>query len=212
MEYLPKRRTAVLHARYDASAVSRADAHPAHACGRGGRLSTEPAVRVGGRQAVHRLIHRAGDCQANEARNRADGREDRPSAIHASVNLFPEEGGRLLFGTDVGYLPDHDPRGELAALDACGLGIDDVLAMLTTHPAALFETGSGTVAPREPGDLVLLDKLTTMSDLAAIRATVRAGQVTLGPGDDLTSGRCDRASVGWAMCRTRQFARTEKMI
>ncbi|HTX84327.1 MAG TPA: hypothetical protein VME44_19245 [Streptosporangiaceae bacterium] len=70
--------------------------------------------------------------------------------IHASLNLFREEGGRLLFGTDVGYLPDHDPRGELAALDACGLGIDDVLAMLTTHPAALFETGSGTVAPVSP--------------------------------------------------------------
>jgi hypothetical protein len=41
------------------------------------------------------------------------------------------------------------------ALDACGLGDDDVLAMLTTHAAA-FGTGTGTVAPGEPGDLVLL--------------------------------------------------------
>ena len=98
--------------------------------------------------------------------------------IHASLNLFRERGGRLLFGTDVGYLPDHDPRGELAALDACGLGVDDVLAMLTTHPAAAFGTGTGAVAPGEPGDLVLLDKLATATDLAAVRATIRAGQVT----------------------------------
>lgn len=98
--------------------------------------------------------------------------------IHASLSLFREEGGRLLFGTDVGYLPDHDPRGELAALDACGLGVDDVLAMLTTHPAVAFGTGTGTIAPGQPGDLVLLDKLATVTDLASVRTTVRAGQVT----------------------------------
>ena len=98
--------------------------------------------------------------------------------IHASLNLFRAEGGRLLFGTDAGYLTDHDPRGELAALDACGLGVDDVLAMLTTHPATAFGTGTGTVAPGQPGDLVLLDKLATVTDLATVRTTVRAGQVT----------------------------------
>jgi imidazolonepropionase-like amidohydrolase len=68
--------------------------------------------------------------------------------IHASLNLFREGGGRLLFGTDAGYLPDHDPSGEFAALHACGLGVDDVLAMLTTRPATAFGTGTGTIAPR----------------------------------------------------------------
>jgi imidazolonepropionase-like amidohydrolase len=105
--------------------------------------------------------------------------------IHASLNLFREKGGRLLFGTDVGYLADHDPRGELAALDACGLGVDDVLAMLTTHPAAAFGTGSGTVAPGEPGDLVLVDKLATATDLATVRTTIRAGQVIWSRPSDL---------------------------
>jgi imidazolonepropionase-like amidohydrolase len=98
--------------------------------------------------------------------------------IHASLNLFHDEGGRILFGTDVGYLPDHDPRGEFAALASCGLSVDDVLAMLTTNPAAAFGTGTGTVIPGQPGDLVLLDKLATVTDLATIRTTVRAGQVT----------------------------------
>jgi imidazolonepropionase-like amidohydrolase len=92
---------------------------------------------------------------------RADSERDRVyiDPIHASLNLFRKEDGRLLFGTDVGYLPDHNARGELAARGACGLGVDDVLAMLTTHPAAAFGTGTGTVAPGQPGDLVLLDKL-----------------------------------------------------
>lgn len=98
--------------------------------------------------------------------------------IHASLNLFREEGGRLLFGTDAGYLTDHDPRGELAALEDCGLGVDDVLAMLTTAPAAAFGTGTGTVAPGQPGDLVLLDTLAAVTDLATVRTTIRAGQVT----------------------------------
>jgi imidazolonepropionase-like amidohydrolase len=98
--------------------------------------------------------------------------------IHASLNLFREGGGRLLFGTDAGYLPDHDPSGEFAALHACGLGVDDVLAMLTTRPATAFGTGTGTIAPGQPGDLVLLDKLAAVTDLAAVRTTIRAGQVT----------------------------------
>lgn len=98
--------------------------------------------------------------------------------IHASLNLFRAEGGRLLFGTDVGYLPDHDPHGEFAALQDCGLGVDDVLAMLTTNPATAFGISTGTLAPGEPGDLVLLDKLEAVTDLSAVRVTVRGGHVT----------------------------------
>ncbi|MGH3170320.1 MAG: hypothetical protein ACRDN0_31110 [Trebonia sp.] len=50
--------------------------------------------------------------------------------------------------------------------------------MLTTHPAAAFGTGPGTVTPGAPGDLALLDKLETVTDLAAVRAVVRGGRVT----------------------------------
>jgi adenine deaminase len=52
-----------------------------------------------------------------------------------------------------------------------------VLAMLTTRPSSAFGTGTGTVAPGEPGDLVLLDKLATVTDLATVQATVRGGRV-----------------------------------
>ena len=74
--------------------------------------------------------------------------------IHASLALFHEAGGRLLFGTDVGYLPDHATDGELAALGGCGLDVHQVLAMLTTNPAEELgaETESGTVAEGSPAD------------------------------------------------------------
>lgn len=97
--------------------------------------------------------------------------------IYAGLATFRNAGGRLLFGTDVGYLRDHDTSGELAALAHCGLGVDDVLSMLTTHPAAAFGTGTGTVTPGEPGDLVVLDRLDSVGDLAAVRTTIRAGRV-----------------------------------
>ena len=98
--------------------------------------------------------------------------------IHDALRGFAAAGGRLLFGTDVGYLPDHDIRGELSALAECGLGIDDVLTMLTTNPSEAMGSGSGTVVCGEPADLVLLERLDTVADLASVRATIRAGTIT----------------------------------
>ena len=102
--------------------------------------------------------------------------------IYASLALFREAGGRLLFGTDVGYLPDHATDGELAALRTCGLGAHEVLAMLTTNPAQ--ELGgpaeTGTVTQGAPADLVVLGSptLTDPLDLADVSMTIRAGLVS----------------------------------
>jgi imidazolonepropionase-like amidohydrolase len=102
--------------------------------------------------------------------------------IYDSLALFQEAGGRLLFGTDVGYLPDHATEGELAALRDCGLGVQQVLAMLTTNPAQ--ELGGpaevGTVTEGAPADLVVLGS-TTLTDpleLADVSMTIRAGRVS----------------------------------
>ena len=101
--------------------------------------------------------------------------------IYASLALFHEAGGRLLFGTDVGYLPDHATEGELAALRDCGLGVQQVLAMLTTNPAQ--ELGgpdeNGAVTEGAPADLVVLrtTALTDPLDLADVTMTIRAGRV-----------------------------------
>ena len=102
--------------------------------------------------------------------------------IYASLALFHEAGGRLLFGTDVGYLPDHATEGELTALGGCGLDVHQVLAMLTTNPAEALgaETETGTVAEGSPADLVVLSatSLTDPLDLADVRMTIRAGRVS----------------------------------
>ena len=96
--------------------------------------------------------------------------------IHDALRSFIADGGHLLFGTDVGYLADHDTRGELAALAECGLGVADVLRMLTTHPSAALGHGGGTVTVGEPADLVVLERLETVTDLAGVRATIRDGR------------------------------------
>ncbi len=102
--------------------------------------------------------------------------------IYSSLALFHEAGGRLLFGTDVGYLPDHATEGELTALGGCGLDARHVLAMLTTNPAEELgaETESGTVAEGSPADLVVLGTptLTHPLDLADVRMTIRAGRIS----------------------------------
>lgn len=103
--------------------------------------------------------------------------------IYDGLKIFVEAGGRVLFGTDVGYLPDRDIRGELEALATCGLDVEQVLAMLTAAPASVFSdvpgVGSSTVAEGEAADLVVLDhrELTHPGQLADVHTTIRGGQV-----------------------------------
>jgi imidazolonepropionase-like amidohydrolase len=54
--------------------------------------------------------------------------------IYAIVRRFREYGGRLLFGTDVGYMDDYTTEKEFEALERCGLTPLDVLRMLTVYP------------------------------------------------------------------------------
>ena len=102
--------------------------------------------------------------------------------IYTSLALFHEAGGRLLFGTDVGYLPDHATEGELGALQDCGLGVREILAMLTTNPAEQLGGPAeiGTVTKDAPADLVVLGTttLTDPLDLADVSFTIRAGRVS----------------------------------
>lgn len=47
-------------------------------------------------------------------------------------------GGQILFGTDVGYLPDFDPTAEYEFMSAAGLSWREILAALTANPAKRF--------------------------------------------------------------------------
>ncbi len=81
------------------------------------------------------------------------------AAALQQTRAYATAGGTLLFGTDTGYMSDHDPSEEYALLAKAGLTFREVLAMLTTAPAELWTKGRqhGRVVPGEPADLVALE-------------------------------------------------------
>ena len=101
--------------------------------------------------------------------------------ILAGVGAFARAGGQVLFGTDVGFLPVYDPRDEYVLMAAAGLSPMDVLASLTTAPAArLKEAGQrGRIAPGMDADLVILGADPRYSVLAftQVKTTIRGGRV-----------------------------------
>jgi imidazolonepropionase-like amidohydrolase len=116
-------------------------------------------------------------------------REGVPEATAAEIQqtavgqlrAFVAAGGEVLFGTDVGYLQDDDPQEEYVLMAAAGMSGRQILASLTTAPAARFGgTGHiGTIAPGEPADLVLLDGDPVEDPAAFGRVTlvVRSGRM-----------------------------------
>lgn len=101
--------------------------------------------------------------------------------IDDALRVFLDAGGRILFGTDVGYLPDHDITGELTAMARCGLDTPAILRSLTTEPAAAFgRDGQGRVAPGEAADLTVLaapGPRVAPADLGSVAAVVKAGRL-----------------------------------
>ena len=97
------------------------------------------------------------------------------------VRTYARLGGQILFGTDVGYLPNFDHAIEYELMAAAGLGWREILASLTTNPAARFgETARrGKVATGLDADLVVLgaDPALGVRAFADVRHTIRAGVV-----------------------------------
>jgi imidazolonepropionase-like amidohydrolase len=100
--------------------------------------------------------------------------------IRAEVKQFHAMGGRLVYGTDTGFLPDYDQGEEFRQLALSGLGFREVLAMLTTAPAELFHIAGGKVERGMPGDLTVLAADPARGDPAAFTKviyTIRGGRV-----------------------------------
>jgi imidazolonepropionase-like amidohydrolase len=93
---------------------------------------------------------------------------------------FIHAGGQVLFGTDVGYMTDLDPTDEYVLMAHAGLTPMQILASLTTAPAARWNAGDhrGRIAPGLSADLVVLDgdPATDVRRFAAVRCTIRAGR------------------------------------
>ena len=95
------------------------------------------------------------------------------------LQAFSEAGGQVLFGTDVGYMTDYDPTDEYVLMLKAGLTSMQILASLTTAPAARFkEDGKrGRVASGMDADLVVLDAdpVRDVRNFAKVRCVFRHG-------------------------------------
>lgn len=99
--------------------------------------------------------------------------------VVAQLKGFAENGGTVLFGTDVGFTQLYDTTLEYELMRRA-LGERQVLASLTTAPAAYFKAAKkGRVEQGFDADLVVLDgdPVADVRNLARVAATIRAGQV-----------------------------------
>jgi imidazolonepropionase-like amidohydrolase len=102
------------------------------------------------------------------------------------LHRYAAMGGRILFGTDIGGITDHDPSGEFRRMAESGLDYRAILASLTTAPAAFFHVAAhaGRIAPGMDGELVVLerDPAQDVGAFTRVKYTIRAGRLTHGDG------------------------------
>jgi imidazolonepropionase-like amidohydrolase len=91
-----------------------------------------------------------------------------------------EAGGDILFGTDAGFSPEYDPKGEWALMHRF-MDWREILAAMTTVPARrLGEAGQrGEIAAGQAADIVLLsaDPALDYRNLGTVDRVVKQGRV-----------------------------------
>jgi imidazolonepropionase-like amidohydrolase len=109
------------------------------------------------------------------------GSDDDLPGILDEVGSYQRTGGQILFGTDVGFLPDYDPSNEYSLMSRAGLTSMQILSSLTTAPADRFNesTSRGRLAAGMQADLVVLgaDPATDATNFTKVRYTVRRGRI-----------------------------------
>jgi imidazolonepropionase-like amidohydrolase len=112
--------------------------------------------------------------------------EDGPDANHQGilqeVKSYSDAGGRIMFGTDVGFVTDYNLlTKEYELLGRAGLSFRQVLAALTTAPAGRlgFSAITGRVAEGQEADLVVLDAdpAKDATAFSHVRTTIRQGEI-----------------------------------
>ena len=95
------------------------------------------------------------------------------------LKAFSDNGGPVLFGTDVGFTEIYDTTLEYELMHRA-LSERQVLASLTTNPAQYFKAAKkGRVEKGYDGDFVVLegDPLADVKNLAKVAYTIRAGRI-----------------------------------
>lgn len=108
--------------------------------------------------------------------------EEEQQFVQKGVNelkSYFDQGGTILFGTDVGYTQHYDTTEEYVLMAKSGMTWRDILATLTTNPATYFKSGGGQLAKGSDADLVVLaaDPATDVRNLSEVDYTIRAGKV-----------------------------------
>ncbi len=102
-------------------------------------------------------------------------------ATYDELRAFKSAGGQILFGTDVGYMHDHDPTDEYVLMQKSGLAPMEILASLTTAPADRWKESKvrGRVQAGMAADLVVLaaDPADDVKNFANVRCVFRAGKL-----------------------------------
>jgi imidazolonepropionase-like amidohydrolase len=101
------------------------------------------------------------------------------AAAVGQLKQFSENGGVILFGTDIGFIKLYDTSTEFDLMHRA-LSERQVLASLTTNPATYFKAArKGRVENGFDADLVVLDgdPIADVHNLAKVAYTIRAGQV-----------------------------------
>ena len=97
------------------------------------------------------------------------------------LKAFSQAGGQVLFGTDVGYIEKFDTSEEFTWMSRAGMNFPQILASLTTNPAARFgfSSHSGRIVKNMDADLVVLDGDPAKDVIAfsKIHQVIRSGQL-----------------------------------
>ena len=119
----------------------------------------------------------------DEERKFGGTEEDKRIVLQRAVGelkSYFDEGGTILFGTDVGYTQLYDTSSEYEYMARAGMSWHDILASLTTNPSAFFKAADkGRVEKGMEADLVVLDgdPAVDVRNFAKVKYTIRGGKV-----------------------------------
>jgi imidazolonepropionase-like amidohydrolase len=121
------------------------------------------------------------DVEAHRANLSPESTKQLLDFVVNQLHTYASAGGQILFGTDIGYIPQFDTTEEFTLMTRAGMTFPQILTSLTTAPAARFSasTRSGRIAPNYDADLVVLasDPATNITALSQVRYTLRAGKI-----------------------------------
>jgi len=97
------------------------------------------------------------------------------------LSAYKKAGGKILFGTDVGYMSDFDPTDEYVFMEKAGMSFKDILLSMTITPAQKFKVKSysGKLEVGMDADIVILkgDPEKDIKNLSQVKYTIRKGKI-----------------------------------